>query len=123
MKPTKEPDSSIIIFSKQLKKLFSDEQIASFVATLLGMSNIAHKFIWEKAQEFIELPIDVKYSTIKHAAFYRLLGLVIRDELSESEVMYMPTDELAWQSDEDFEKRFIFVVKYYYEGLKKQGKI
>jgi hypothetical protein len=125
MKPTKKPDSDTISFSKQLKNHFADEQIASFVLTLLGMSDLAHRFIWEKAREFIELPIEVKYSTIQHAAFFRILSMAVQGELDKDklDLKYMPVNKDAWESDEDFEKRFIFVVKHYYEGLKKEGKL
>jgi hypothetical protein len=125
MEIAKEPDAYAKSFSKQMKDLFSDEEMASFVLTLLGMSDIAHRFIWEKVKDFMELPVDVKYSLVQHASVYRTLSLVARDEYDKENktVGFMPIGGASWKSDDDFEKRFIFVVKTFYEHLKEEGKI
>lgn len=125
MKTEKIPDEHSKKFAIQLKEHFSEEEIASFVLSILGMSDLAHIFIWEKVKDFIEIPIEVKYSTLQHASYYRLLSSVARGTLKEEgfEVSHMPVDEQAWQSKEDFEKRFIFVVKNFYDLLKKEGKL
>ena len=125
MKTTKTPDADSKKFTQQLNSHFSADEIASFVLTLLGMSDIAHMFIWEKARDFIELPIQVKYSLVQHASFYRLFGLVARDEFKKEEcaINFMPVDEEGWKSDEDFEQRFIHIVKAFYKGLEEEGKV
>jgi response regulator RpfG family c-di-GMP phosphodiesterase len=124
MKASKDPDIKTKKFTDQLKEHFSEEQIASFVLSLLGMSAIAHKFIYERVKDFIEIPVSVKYSLVQNASFLRLMGLVVRNELEKgaAQSLYLPIHEEAWKSEEDFEKRFIFVVKAFYEQLKKEGK-
>lgn len=36
---------------------------------------------------------------------------------------HMPSDELAWKSDDDFNKRLLLVVKHMYEDFVKKGKV
>lgn len=125
MEGKKRCDARTKRFSKQLKALFSDEEIASFMLTLLGMSDLAHEFIWEKVKDFMEVPIQVKYSVVQHAAFYKLLALVARDELKKENcfITHLPVNETSWKSNDDFEKRFVLVVKSFYDQLKKDGKV
>lgn len=125
MKTTKEVDEGSKKFAKQLKEHFSDEEVASFILTLLGISDLAHRFIWDKVQDFMQLPINVKYSVVHHARFYCFFASVVKGEFKndEHELSHLPTNAGNWASDEDFEKRFIFIVKTYYEQLVKEGKI
>jgi hypothetical protein len=125
VKTTKEVDEGSKKFAKQLKEHFSDEELASFILTLLGMSDLAHTFIWKKVQDFMELPVQVKYSVVTHARFCVFLSSVARGEFKsdEHELSHMPTHKGSWESDDDFEQRFIFVVKSYYEQLKEAGKV
>lgn len=125
MKPSKEPDEQLKKFSKQLNQHFSPDEIASFMMTILGASDLAHRFIWEQVKDFMELPVQVKYSLTQHASFYKLMSLVGRGELKKEECItnFLPNNEAAWQTSDDFEQRFIFVVKQFYEDLKKEGKI
>lgn len=125
IKTSKEPDINTKKFSRQLKELFSDEEIASFILTVVGMSDIAHRFVWEKVKDFMELPLEVKYSLTQHVSFYHLLSLVAQDKLEKKNlpVSFMPIGGNDFQSSDDFEKKFIFVVKNFYEQLKKEGKL
>lgn len=125
MKPTKKQDAKSLEFSKQLKKHFSHEELSSIILSLLGFSDIAHRFIHEKVSKLMELPIDVKYSLVQHVSFYRLMSSVARNELEDdfSVTGYMPMNEKAWKDDDDFEERFVFIVKKFYDGLKAEGKV
>ena len=126
MKPKKEPDSRSKEFHSKLKDLLTYEQLTFLTTTLLGMSDIMSRFMWLKVKDFIDLPNDVKYAISQSAAIYMLFARIQRGEVNESDkpqFHHMPTDNGAWQSEEDFEQRFLFIVKTFYEQLKKEGKI
>jgi tartrate dehydratase beta subunit/fumarate hydratase class I family protein len=123
MKTTKKCTIELKDFGRELRKNFSEDEITSFIITIMGMSDISHRFLFEEVRKVMKLPVRVKYSMIQHAAFYRMLGRVARKEELTGETKYMPMDSSSWESEEDFEKRFIFVVKGYYEGLKEEGKL
>lgn len=125
MKASKNPPEKTKDFRKDLCKHLSPEDMASFILTVFGMSDLAHRFIYEKVSEFMEIPIEVKYSPVNHAAYYRTLGAIARGEVKKGrlKINHLPVNDKAWQSEEDFEQRFIFIVTKYYEQLKKEGKI
>lgn len=125
MKTSKKPAPESSEFHEKLIKQLTPEEITSALVSVVGLSNLAHEFIWECVRGFIELPIQIKYSLVQHASFARLLYRIQKEDLlpKEIDIQHMPIDENAWKSDEDFEKRFIFVVNQFYEQLKKEGKL
>lgn len=56
MEISENPCEEMIIFSRKLKNSFSDEEIASFILSLLGMCNISSRFIFEEVRKFMEIP-------------------------------------------------------------------
>ena len=54
--------SGIIKFHEKLIKQLTPEEITSALVSFVGLSNLAHEFIWECVRGFIELPIIFKYS-------------------------------------------------------------
>jgi len=125
MKPNKKPDSKTIEHNKKIKDFFSHDEIIHLLMTIFGASDLMAHFVFDKAQEFIELPVDVKYGLIQHASVFRLLGSILRDEVKKDnlKMVHMPIGKDAWKTEEDFEKRFILLVKRFYEDLKEEGKL
>jgi hypothetical protein len=71
-------------------------------------------------------PASVKYAGLQIMNMFAFLQAVLNQDLSQSfshKTYQMPIDENSWKSEEDFESRFIFLVKAQYEALKKEGKI
>ena len=126
MKLNEDPDQYTIDFSAKMKKQFSDVEIASILLTLLGTSDLTSRFVWTKVQDFIDLPLEIKYAIVQHASIMDMMISIIRNEFKKKEgpkVNFMPVTEEGWKTQEDFEERFILIVKTFYKNLKEQGKL
>jgi hypothetical protein len=91
--------------------------------TLLGCSDNLSAYVLVNS-DARDLPVAVKYSLVHMMNMLNILRRILQDDKEGIEMGgYFPSGEGAWKSEGDFEKRFILLVKLYYNHLKKEGKL
>ena len=81
------------------------------------------RFILEK--HHFNVPPGIRYSLLQTYIFMNLAKNIFDEKADIEGIMpkYMPVGDDAWKSDEDFEKRLVFLVQTLYNSLKQEGKI
>jgi hypothetical protein len=51
------------------------------------------------------------------------LAAIAQGRSDDIEAGFLPVNEESWKSEEDFEKRFILLVKLFHKSLKAEGKL
>lgn len=124
MKTEKVMDKESLHIFKKLKHFFLEEDFYTLFAAELGYADVLAKYLYEN-KEINSLPTSCKYAILQHASTMVVISKILRNEMNPDDLSmnHMPVYEEAWKSEEDFEKRFIFVIKKFYEDLKEQGKL
>lgn len=108
--------------TSKLRKRLGDEIGWHMLTTLLDVSDQICKYIIETRQAS-SAPYQVKSAMLHVCA---ILTMCIKALRTDDEIKiggFFPVDQNSWKSEEDFEKRFILLVKLYHEQLKKEGKL
>lgn len=129
MKIQKNENPETLAMLRKIKRFFTnDDDFMSLFTTLLGAADNVAQYVLEKeAPNYSELSIQCKYGLLHLHKILQLVRAILRDEIKDkSEGIiggFFPTDDSAWESEKDFEKRFVILVKLFYRDLKKEGKI
>lgn len=124
MKTTKDHSEFVSQQLGKINEFFStNEEKLAIISCLLGMSNLMAEFLTN--QEFIQPNTSCKYAILQTAWFIALFRKILDGTVQRGnfDIQNMPEGKNAWKTEGDMEKRLIFVVKQYYEQLKKEGKI
>ena len=126
MKISSEPDDFTRECHEKINAILSVEDRTSLLTTLLGLACLLAERQMEKGID--SMTYQEKYAIIQVASVRELFRKIITDELTlqnkgNAKFSHMPMGNGAWESERDFEERFVFVVKAFYEQLKKDGKI
>lgn len=124
MKTTRQADRKAKNYHKIIMDFFDKEEICSIIGTLAGCANLLADFVVEN-HDAKELNSATRYSFCLLFNTINLLRSVLKGEAKREEltIEHMPTHDNAWQSEDDFEKRLIFMIQKIYEELKKEGKL
>lgn len=125
METTPKPnDKTVIDAHEKILEYFDVDEILSVMATTVGMCELMAKYIFQECN-YKKVPASIKYAILQHANIYVFLGKIVKGEIQRpsKNFEHMPTAQGDWCSDEDAEKRLIYVVKGLHEQLKKEGKI
>jgi hypothetical protein len=115
-------------FHNKIRNAIPDDgDFMSIFITLLGASEIISQRVLEsEAGKYLEMPTSLKYAMLQYHQILSLVASIIRNDTPASEIEiggHFPTGDGAWQSETDFEKRFILFIKLFHKHLKKTGKI
>ncbi len=119
------PDEGLRPMHEKIKAAISPDNLIFITTTVLGMSELAHKYIYDKMGEWADIPSSVQYSLIQHASIMRVFYLIVNDMIGTDKIVpqHFPIVDREWDDSEDYEAKFIFLIKTFYDQLKEQGKI
>ena len=126
MKTSKKPDKESFEMYAKLDRCFpKNEHKWGITSTTLTLIEALGDEIME-AFEPHQLSPKARYAIIQYGRFRRLLSAILNDEPPTDEhkktlAVYMP--KVEWQNDDDWEEKFIFIVKESYKELEKEGKV
>lgn len=112
------------IISK-IRSSMGEETYHCVLASFATMADIMARYLmYDPNMKPRELPTHVLYAILQTGSYIRLLSMSLHspDELKGAiEILHMSPYDV--QNDSDAEDRFIFLVKTFYESLKKEGKL
>lgn len=127
MKLSSNPDKMSRDASNKLSKYFDYDELSSLVWSLLGCSDLMGRYLIQMfAKNKNEVPKGTVYGMLMFIQYLKTLSEIASDRIPEGEILkflHMPTEEDAWKTDEDFEKRITIFVKQLYQDYSAQGKI
>lgn len=122
MKISKHADEKVAEFDKKILDTLGIEAYQGIFNTLLGCSNNICRYIIEE-KNIISLPVGVRYSMLQIHSMMDALAAILQGKQGVEIGGHLPVNEEAWNSEEDFEKRFILLVKLFHKALKEEGKL
>lgn len=127
MELEKEEDAKTKELVRKLQKFISIDDLWSLFNTLLGAAeNVARHVLSTEKRNHRNLSNQTKYGLLHLHSILTLFQKILRDEINYEEFKiggHFPKDDDAWQSEDDFEKRLILLVKLYYKHFETEGKI
>jgi hypothetical protein len=123
MKTTKKADKETIAFQMKLEKAFPDiSDKWSILATVMGAAEALGQEMME-AFEPHQLSNKAKYSIIQYHSVRVTIANILQDKNEGKPRIgkHMPIHD--WDDEDSWEKKFILVVKSFYDHLKKEGKL
>jgi hypothetical protein len=123
MKTTKKADNETIVYHAKLEKAFPDwNDKWGILATVMGAAEALGQELME-AFEPHQLSEKAKYSILQYHSLRLTIANILQDKNEGKPRIgkHMPIHD--WDDEESWEKKFIFVVKNFYDHLKKEGKL
>jgi hypothetical protein len=123
MKTSNKPDKKTLEFHEKLEKAFPDISVKwGILATCMGSAEALGDEIME-AFEPHQLSPKAKYAILQYHSMRQLIASVLQNKHvgKHNLAKHMPIHD--WDDEESWDKKFVFIVKAFYDHLKKEGKI